>query len=362
MAQFKEAVLTRKGIALLAKAQAEEKTISFTRAVTGNGTYEDGEDISQRTELKSYQQEFAPTTIARQNETNVYVRFSITNNPSYGALQHGYYVTEIGLMAMDPDDGEILYGIAIAEEDKADYLPAYNNLLPAVIGVDFLIEVDNAEEVIITTDLSAYATNADLNAKGDRIAFDGKTNTLFLKANGVEISRCVISFDDVDLSSYVKKTELAKTLADYAKTEDLDPYAKTEDLAPYAKTEDLAPYAKTEDLGVFALKTELEDYAKTEDLQGFATTGDLTTGLQTKADHVSFDKNTKTLSLLSGETQIDSALIEIESGDTGSLATEQEVQELGEELIHDAGGTVDDNARVAEEDEVEDAIENLDNI
>ena len=200
MAQFKEAVLTRKGIALLAKAQAEQKTISFTRAITGNGEYEDGEDLSRRTELKSYQQEFAPTTIQRQNETNVYVRFSITNNPSYGPLEHGYYVTEIGLMANDPDEGEILYGIAIAEEDKADYLPAYNNLLPAVIGVDFLIEVDNAESVTITTDLSAYATNADLNAKADRIAWDEDESKLLLKANGEVISECVITIKNVDLS------------------------------------------------------------------------------------------------------------------------------------------------------------------
>jgi len=201
MAEFKEAVLTRKGIALLAKAQAEKKTISFTRAVTGNGEYEDGEDLARREGLKSYQQEFAPTTIQRQNETNVYVRFSITNNPSYGALTHGYYVTEIGLMANDPDEGEILYGIAIAEEDKADYLPAYNNLLPAVIGVDFLIEVDNAESVTITTDLSAYATNSDLNAKADRVAWDRESSTLLLKANGEVISECVISFSGADFST-----------------------------------------------------------------------------------------------------------------------------------------------------------------
>lgn len=287
MAQFKEAVLTRKGIALLAKAQAEEKTISFTRAVTGSGEYEEGEDLASRTELKEYQQEFAPTTIQRQNETNVYVRFSITNNPSYGALVHGYYVTEIGLMAMDPDEGEILYGIAIADDDKTDYLPAYNNLLPAVIGVDFLIEVDNAESVTITTDLSAYATNADLNAKADHIAWDEENNKLQLKANGEIISECVITFDDIDLSAYAKKASL----------------------------------------------------------------------------NVDFNDQTNILALKHGDEVLSETEIPAGGGSVdASLATEEEVQALGEELIRDAGGTVDDNARVAEDDEVEDAIENLDNI
>ena len=40
---FKEAVLTAKGIALLAKAQAGRCTIKLTKAATGDGSYSDGE-------------------------------------------------------------------------------------------------------------------------------------------------------------------------------------------------------------------------------------------------------------------------------------------------------------------------------
>ena len=212
MAQFKEAVLTRKGIALLAKAQAENTTITFTRAVTGDGEYEDGEDLASSTALKSYKQEFAPTTIRRQNDTNVYVRFSITNNPTSGALANGYYVMEIGLMANDPDDGEILYALAIADQDVADYLPAYDDLLPAVIGVDFLIEVDNAESVTITTDLSAYATNADLNAKADHIVWDEENQKIQLKANGEVISECIIEITNGSIATEQQIDDLVEEL------------------------------------------------------------------------------------------------------------------------------------------------------
>lgn len=216
MAQFKEAVLTRKGIALLAKAQAENKTIAFTKAVTGNGTYEEGEDLSARTALKSQQQAFAPTTISRQNETNVYIRFSITNNPPSGPLTHGYYVTEIGIIADDPDEGEILYALAIAEDGKADYLTAYNDLLPAVIGVDFLIEVSNADNVTITTDLSAYATNADLDAKGDSLAYSEEAQRLYLKSNGQVISSCIIRVQagNVGLATEEEVRAMARELMD----------------------------------------------------------------------------------------------------------------------------------------------------
>ncbi len=190
MAEFHEAVLTRKGAALLAKAQAESKTIAITKAVTGNGEYAAGENLAQLTELRSKKQEFAPTTVRRQNDTNVFVRFTITNFDGTTGLKHGYYVTEIGLMANDPDEGEILYAIATAE--VADFLQAYNNLLPATIGVEFLIEVDNADNVTITTELSAYATNDDLNRKADTIGYNEETGRLSLLANGQEISHVTI--------------------------------------------------------------------------------------------------------------------------------------------------------------------------
>lgn len=193
MAEFKEAVLTRKGIALLAKAQAEKKTIEFVKAVSGNGLYEEGEDISLMESLKNQKQEFPLTKIARQNETNVYIRFTITNYLSEAALEHGYYVTEIGLVANDPDEGEILYGIAIGYENRCDYLPAFNGLLPAIIGVDFLIEVSNADNVTIKADLSAFVTRGELDAKADSIDFDKGTGAIVLKSDGKEVSRVVIN-------------------------------------------------------------------------------------------------------------------------------------------------------------------------
>ena len=60
---FKEAVLTAKGIALLAKAQAGRCTIKLTKAATGDGSYSDGEALTNRTALKSKKQEFALITV-----------------------------------------------------------------------------------------------------------------------------------------------------------------------------------------------------------------------------------------------------------------------------------------------------------
>ena len=72
---FKESVLTKKGIALLAKAQAGRCAIKLTKAAAGDGSYTSGEDLTTRTALKSQKQTFPLTTTTVQNATNVFVKF-----------------------------------------------------------------------------------------------------------------------------------------------------------------------------------------------------------------------------------------------------------------------------------------------
>lgn len=146
---FKEAVLTRKGIALLAKAQAGQGTITLTKAAAGSGSYSDGEALTNRTALKTQKQIFPLSMVKTQNSTNVYVKFIMTNKQDSGNLTAGYYVKEVGIFAQDPDEGEILYAIAVAITDQWDYMPAYNDLIPSTITVDFLTEVANADTVTI---------------------------------------------------------------------------------------------------------------------------------------------------------------------------------------------------------------------
>ena len=161
---FKEAVLTKKGIALLTKAQAGKCTIKLTKAASGNGSYTGSEDIASQTALKNQKQEFPIEAVKAQNQSNVYVKFIITNKQSSGNLQNGYSVTEVGIFATDPDDGEILYAIAIGEPGQCDFMPAYNELVPSTITINFLTEVANAENVTIIMPNERYLYD-DANGK-----------------------------------------------------------------------------------------------------------------------------------------------------------------------------------------------------
>lgn len=146
---FERSALTAKGIALMAKAGAGLCTITFTQAATGDGTYTDGEDLSVKTALKSQKQSFQIKTVTVHNASNVFVQFVMTNHQTGGDLQTGYNVKEIGIFATDPDEGEILYSIAVVSDDKCDYMPPYNNVMPSTIIVDYLTEVANTSSVSI---------------------------------------------------------------------------------------------------------------------------------------------------------------------------------------------------------------------
>lgn len=175
---FQEAKLTHKGIALLAKAQAGRCTIQLTKAATGAGSYSSGEDIATQTTLKDQRQTFPLTTVTVQNQSTVFVKFIMTNKQDSGDLKTGYYVKEIGIFAQDPDDGEILYAIAIGVENQWDYMPAYNDLLPSTITVDFLTEVDNAESVTIVTPNRMYLYD---EATGERYNLGVENGLMYIQ-------------------------------------------------------------------------------------------------------------------------------------------------------------------------------------
>lgn len=173
MANFNEAVLTRKGIGLLAKAQAGLAGIKLTKAASGCGSYEEGESLVEKESLKDQKQEFPIDKLSIQNSTTVSVRFTITNEQATGNLQEGYHVKEVGIFAEDPDEGEILYALATTVEGQWDYMPAYNSLLPTYISVEFYAEVSNAASVTIVCN-GRFITAEEMEEELEKLRADAK--------------------------------------------------------------------------------------------------------------------------------------------------------------------------------------------
>lgn len=152
MAQYRNAVMTQNGAALLNKAQAGLCKIKFTRMSTGDGQYSESEkgieELRKITSLKSHKQSFAFDSIKYQDDTSVELKASITNHDDTQTLSAGYYIREIAVFAQEDDksDTEVLYSIAVA--DVADFLPTYNGNNPILIIQKYYVTVDESRSAI----------------------------------------------------------------------------------------------------------------------------------------------------------------------------------------------------------------------
>ena len=164
MAQYSRTVLTDAGVILARRMMDETITMEFTRIVTGDGQYSSGEDIAARTALKSQKQSFPLSSRSLTDEDRVlHLKYVISNvNPDSSPLTVGYYVREVGIYAHVTGESEILYAVAIADADTADYMPEYDELQPATITMDWFITVGNTENITIQASPSAYALAEDL--------------------------------------------------------------------------------------------------------------------------------------------------------------------------------------------------------
>lgn len=158
MGAFKSAVITKKGQALLAKVVAGTAKFNFTSIKTSEGVLSG--DLASKTGIGTVKQAADVASVIRQNDSNVKVSASFSN----ANLNTGYYVRNIGLYAMDPQEGEILYSISVADESTAtaDWMPPFNGIGVSSLMVDLVTAVSNASSVNITVDPTASATVAQI--------------------------------------------------------------------------------------------------------------------------------------------------------------------------------------------------------
>ena len=160
MATYNSSIITEAGIALIAKVTAGQvQDINITRVVTDDSDYSGVENLAALEQPLNLRHSFPISKKQVVNEKTVFLRSVITNKDLSDA---GYRIAALGVMAQDPDKGEVLYAIATAQEGKGDYFDAYNGYLPSTITVDFYIEVSNAAQVIINGGASGPATAEDL--------------------------------------------------------------------------------------------------------------------------------------------------------------------------------------------------------
>jgi hypothetical protein len=157
MGAFGGLIITNKGIALQAKVQAGAE-LHFSRIGVGDGTL-GGQSIPTLTNLISEKMSLDITKLKVLGGGKAVVGGVLSNQ----GVTTGFYFREIGVFAMDPDEGEILYCYGNAGSG-AEYIPPGGG--PDVIEkqIDIVTIIGNASNVSAEIPSAVYATVDQLEA------------------------------------------------------------------------------------------------------------------------------------------------------------------------------------------------------
>jgi len=156
MAEFSKLVITSKGQALISKVIAGSQGVQFTKISASSTTYTLAQ-LEALTSLSNVKQTSLISKVTRTNEVAVQVETAFTNTD----LTTGYYMRTLGLYAVDPDAGEILYAVTIETSGNC-YMPPYNGITVSGAYVKLVTTIGNAENVSLNVDQAAVATIGDI--------------------------------------------------------------------------------------------------------------------------------------------------------------------------------------------------------
>lgn len=156
MAEFSKLVITSKGQALISKVLAGKQGVEFTKICASSTTYTLAQ-LEALTALTNIKQTSLVSKVTRTNEVAVQVETAFTNTD----LTAGYYMRTLGLYAVDPDAGEILYAVTIETSGNC-YMPPYNGITVSGAYIKLVTTIGNAENVSLEVDQAAVATIGDI--------------------------------------------------------------------------------------------------------------------------------------------------------------------------------------------------------
>lgn len=164
MAEFSKLVITQNGQALMAKMIAGTGNIEFTKICASSTQYTENQ-LSALTALSNVKQTTLVSKVTVTNNVGIKIETAFSN----ADLKTGYYMRTLGLYAVDPDVGEILYSVCIETTNNC-YIPPYNGVTLTGAYIQMYQTVGNADSVSLEVDAGATATIGDVKALEAEIA------------------------------------------------------------------------------------------------------------------------------------------------------------------------------------------------
>lgn len=216
--------ITVKGRNLLAKIVADNIPLTLSNIGLGDGLQEENEEVTiLANEIMKKEIESCKYS---EKEGQYYIRRVFTN----ADLEEGFYIREVGIYAIDPDEGEILYAYTNAGENGVDYFaPGKGKVIVKEI-IEMATKFGNAENITVVIDPSIalvsekefeeYKNSNKVNT--DNLQKQVTKNTTDLNENAQEIENIkkIVSTTFSVSEGYtatlnvVKKDSIGRTIAD----------------------------------------------------------------------------------------------------------------------------------------------------
>lgn len=171
MGAFNTAVVTKKGQALLAKTVAGTCEMKFTKMALSDAELTG--DLSEITSLSSVKQTELIANVKVEDDKSTVCEVAFSNRN----LNTGYFVRNIGLYAIDPDEGEILYSVSTADEtvSSADWMPPLSNGVMSLL-ISVVTVLSSSSKIDVSVDPTALATVAQITEV--KTLLDNHTHTI----------------------------------------------------------------------------------------------------------------------------------------------------------------------------------------
>lgn len=159
---MKGTIITKSGIALIAKLLASKQQLVFTRAAVGTGAVPAGYDPGSMVNLNQYKMDAEISGYSAEGEeATVVFQISSVN------IEEGFIITEAGLFAEDADQGEILYAYLDLTDDP-QYVYAKNSLIQKFAEIEFKTLIGSIENMTVIMSPGALVTREEFDEAIER--------------------------------------------------------------------------------------------------------------------------------------------------------------------------------------------------
>lgn len=161
MASFNKTIITNNGRSLIAKVLSGDQ-IKFTKMVSSSRDYTSS-DLSQLTDLSNVEQTIVISSIKKTSDSAVKITGIFSNKD----LKTGYKFKTVGLYAIDPDLGEILYSVTTAS--SVDDMPANTGIGLSSITIGLVTDVSNSNNASLEVSDVATVSALEFNEFKDEV-------------------------------------------------------------------------------------------------------------------------------------------------------------------------------------------------